>query len=132
MSESLRSNEAPEWRYGLGATVKRLEDGREFVVVEQALQLGLSTEDFEAAYVLAERRMAHVTWVMPAWAVHDRYAPAQASHYEIGKLNPTTWAVAHAGLADGRGLHHVVSQCDSLVAAQRLLVTLELQRRVAA
>lgn len=129
MTESFRSNEAPEWRYPLGATLKRLEDGREYVVVEHALQLWLASQELEAVYVLSERRMPHVTWVLPADCVHDRYGLVHEPRYEVGKLNPTTWSVCHAAPGPS-GLKHVVAQCDSLVAAQRLLVTLELGRRV--
>lgn len=128
MTESFRCNEAPEWRYPLGATLKRLEDGREFVVVEQPLQHSLTTGEFEAAYALSERRMPHVTWVLAADWVNERYALVQEPRYAIGKLNPTTWTVCHAAPGPN-GLKHVAAQCDSLVAAQRLLVTLELGRR---
>lgn len=128
MTESLRCNEPHEWRHQIGATLRRAADGLEFVVVEHVLQLGLASQDFEAGYALASRAIPHLVWSLPADRVDAQYSLVREPGYLVGKLNPTTWTVCHAAPGPS-GLKHVLAQCDSRVAAQRLVVTLELERR---
>lgn len=129
MTVSFRSNEAAEWSFALGATIARVSDGEEFVVVGHGLRPSVAVHgEWLPVYSLAARAAPHVTWVLDADDLHERYRLVEEPFFVVGRLNPTTWTVAHPAPGNS-ALKHVWAQCDSLIAAERTAVTCNLTRR---
>ena len=124
MTVSFQANAPTEWKYPLGSDLVRLSNDRLFVVVGHAL--GMDREaDFQ--YVLVDSHMMLVNWVLSADEVHDQFKLVAEPTYSVARFNPTTWSVVVPATGDN-GLKHVVAQCDSLVAAERVAVTMNLTR----
>lgn len=129
MTVSFRSNEAAEWRHALGTTIARVADDEEFVVVDRGLRPSMAVHgEWVPVYSLATRAAPHVTWVLDADDVDQRYRLVEDPFYTVGRLNPSTWTVAYPAPGNS-ALRHVFAQCDSLIAAERTAVTANLTRR---
>ena len=104
----------------LGARMRDPQTNAVFVVIDTG-HLGETP-----VYVLADPKLPYSVVVKTA-AEFDAIEVIEPPHYDVSRLNPTTWAVHYP--AAGRGsVSHVLAQVDSLIAARRMAVTQNLLR----